>query len=88
MQTALEIGTKLKAKANEDEVFRARLLEDPHGAIKEATGLIVPEGFSVHVHEESATDFHLVLPPASRCLSDQEIRGASGGYNWEALADW
>ncbi len=85
MQTAVEIETKLKAKADEDEAFRARLLEDPRTAIKEVTGLTVPEGFSIHVHEETATDFHLVIPPASRSLSDQEIREASGGMNWSAL---
>ena len=79
MQTAVEIETKLKAKADEDEVFRTRLMEDPRSAIKEVTGLTVPEGFSIHVHEESATDFHLVLPPAGGRLSDQEIREASGG---------
>lgn len=85
MQTAVEIETKLKAKADEDEVFLARLLEDPHTAIKEVTGLTVPENFSIHVHEESATDFHLVLPPAGRSLSDQEMREASGGMNWSAF---
>ncbi len=80
MQTAVEIETKLKAKADEDEVFRARLLEDPRTAIKEVTGLNVPENFSIHIHEESATDFHLVLPPAGSRLSDEELRGAAGGW--------
>jgi len=80
MQTATEIEAQLRAKADEDETFRARLLQNPRDAIKDATGLTVPETFSVHVHEESATDFHLVLPPAGGRLSEQEMRGAAGGH--------
>ena len=79
MQTAAEIETQLRAKADEDEAFRNKLLQDPRSAIKDATGLTVPEAFSVHVHEESATAFHLVLPPAGGRLSDEEMRGAAGG---------
>ncbi len=88
MQTAVEIETTLKAKADEDEVFRTQLLEDPRNAIKAVTGLTVPEDFSIHVHEESATDFHLVLPPAGGRLSDQEIREASGGCGDCGLGDY
>jgi len=80
MQTAAEIEAQLQAKANEDEAFRAKLLEDPRGAIEDATGLTVPESFAIHIHEESATDFHLVLPPAGGRLSDHELRDVSGGF--------
>ena len=79
MQTAVEIEAQLRAKADKDGEFRSKLLQDPRGAIKDATGLMVPETFNLHVHEESATDFHLVLPPAGGRLSDQELRDASGG---------
>ncbi|MDE0345144.1 MAG: NHLP leader peptide family RiPP precursor [Boseongicola sp.] len=80
MKTAVEMEDMIKVKADEDEAFRGRLLEDPREAIKEATGLTVPEGFSINVHEESATEFHLVLPPAGSRLSDEELRGAAGGW--------
>ncbi len=80
MKTVVEIEDMIRAKANEDEAFRARFLEDPRTAINEATGLTVPEGFSIHVHEESATEFHVVLPPAGSRLSDEELRGAAGGF--------
>ncbi|MDE0094806.1 MAG: NHLP leader peptide family RiPP precursor [Gammaproteobacteria bacterium] len=80
MQTATEIEARLRARAEVDEAFRALLLKDPRGAIKDEIGLTVPESFFVHVHEESATDFHLVLPPAGGRLSDQELREASGGF--------
>lgn len=80
MQTAAEIEARIRARADEDEAFRARLLEDPRGAIRDVTGFTVPDSFSVHIHEESATDFHLVLPPAGGRLSDEELRDASGGF--------
>ena len=78
MQTQAEIEATLRAKADEDDAFRAKLLEDPRSAISAATGLAVPEDLVVHVHEESATDFHLVLPPAGGRLSDEEMRMAAG----------
>ena len=79
MKTVVEIEDMIRVKADEDEAFRSRLIEDPREAIKEATGLTVPQGFSINVHEESATEFHLVLPPVGSRLSDEELRGASGG---------
>lgn len=79
MQSAVEIEAQLRAKADEDGEFRALLLKDPRQAIKVATGVTVPEAFSINVHEESATDFHMVLSPAGGRLSDEELGLSSGG---------
>lgn len=79
MQTAVEIEAQLRAKAEEDPSFRSQLLDNPRTAIKDVTGLEIPEDFVIHVHEESSTDFHLVLPPASGRLSDEELGSALGG---------
>lgn len=79
MKTSAQIEEQLRSRADEDAAFRTRLVDDPRGAIEEATGLKVPEGFSVHVHEESATDLHLVLPPAGGEISGVEMREAAGG---------
>ena len=88
MQTAVEIEAQIRARADEDEAFRAKLLQDPRGAIEDATGLTVPDTFNLHVHEESATDFHLVLPPPGGRLSDQELRDASGGDFLTSPGSW
>ncbi len=80
MQTATEIEAQIRTRADSDDSFRAKLLQDPRSAIEEVTGMTVPESFHIHVHEESANDFHLVLPPSGGRLSDQELRDASGGY--------
>ena len=81
MKTQSQIQEQILAKAEEDEQFRARLLDDPKAAIKDATGLSVPDGINIRVLEDNATDYHLVLPPAGRNLSDQEIGGLAGGVS-------
>ena len=78
MKTAAELEAHLLEKAGEDEIFRAKLLSDPPGAIKDATGLTVPEGINVNVHESTSTEMHLVLPPTSGEISDAELRDVSG----------
>ena len=79
MSTQSQVEREILAKAEEDGAFRAQLLENPKAAIKAATGLPVPDGINVYVLEDNATDCHLVLPPASRKLLDQEISSVAGG---------
>ena len=69
---------RIIAKASEDGAFRARLVADPKGAIRELTGTPMPDGVEVQVHQESATSFHLVLPPAGR-LAEEEMAQVHGG---------
>ena len=64
MKTATELKTHILTKAAEDGEFRARLLTDPRAAISAETGVTIPEGFNVAVHEDSGTTAHLVLPPS------------------------
>ena len=66
------------AKAAEDDDFRARLIADPKGAVSEEVGTAIPEGFDVAVHEESATTFHLVLPPSPH-LTEADLALVAGG---------
>ena len=79
MNSQSQIEAQVIARADEDGDFRTLLLKDPKAAIKDATGLSVPDGINIRVLEDNATDFHLVLPPAGRNLSDQEISGVAGG---------
>ena len=78
MTTATEMKTKILSKADEDNDFRARLIADPSAAISAETGVTIPEGFNVVVHEDSATTAHLVLPP-SPALTEAEMEVAAGG---------
>lgn len=81
MTTATELRDRILAKAAEDGDFRARLIADPKGAVSEEVGTAIPEGFDVAVHEESATTFHLVLPPSPH-LTEAELALVVGG-TWD-----
>jgi hypothetical protein len=86
MTTATELKTQILSKAAEDGDFRTRLLTDPRAAISAETGVTIPEGFNVAVHEDSATTAHLVLPP-SPALTEAEMESVAGGgshkgYYW------
>ena len=80
MQTSTEIEAQIRAKADEDEDFRGRLIQDPREAIRELTGVQVPDTFEIHIHEETDKDFHMVLPQAGKHLSNEELSGTSGGF--------
>ena len=81
MTTATELKTKILTKAAEDGEFRTRLLTDPKTAISAETGVTIPEGFDVAVHEDSATTAHLVLPPSPQ-LTEAEMEAVAGAANW------
>ena len=78
MTTATELKTKILSKAAEDGDFRTQLIADPKAAISAETGMTIPEGFDVAVHEDSATTAHLVLPPSPQ-LTEAELAMAAGG---------
>ena len=84
MTTATELKDRILSRAAEDGNFRAHLIADPRATIAAETGHTIPDGFSVVVHEDSATTAHLVLPPSPK-LTESEmetIAGGIGGY-WE-----
>ncbi len=80
MTTATEMRDQILTRADEDGDFRARLIEDPKAAISAEIGADIPDGFDVAVHEDSATTFHLVLPP-SQALTEAELETVAGGHH-------
>ena len=75
----------IQERASEDEGFRAHLLKDAHGAVKEAFGVDMPSNLKVHVHEmhettgdDGAAIGHIVLPPPAQ-LSQEEMANVVGG---------
>ena len=79
--TQAEVQDKLVAKAQTEPEFRSRLLSDPKAAIGEAFGSEIPEAIDIQVHVDSATSFHLVLPPNGK-LSEEELAAAFAGCTW------
>ena len=69
--TQAELQDKLIAKAQAEPEFRAQLVADPKAAIEGVIGLEIPEAINLQVHEDSATSFHLVLPPSGKLTEDE-----------------
>ena len=76
--TQAELQGKLIARAQADPEFRSQLVADPRAAIGTLLGTEIPEAVNVHVHEESTTSFHLVLPPSGK-LSEDELATVFAG---------
>ena len=78
--TMSEMRAHILARAAEDGEFRTKLLADPKPVISAELGVFIPEGFTVQVHEDSATSAHLVLPSPDR-LSDKDLEEAVGAVD-------
>ena len=77
------INTILK-QTQGDQALAARLKDDPAAVLTEH-GIAVPEGITIHVHENTATDVHLILPGKdTRELDDAELDMVAGGW-WAGL---
>lgn len=84
-------------RASRDREFRARLLADPHGAIAEVLGPVVPPDLRIAVIErDPAIDVLVVLPPLEtggdaeiHPLELGEVVGGDGGNDddltWDPL---
>ena len=68
----------LVSRADEDGDFRERLLRKPRETIEREFGVTLAEDHEIHVHEETYTATHVVLPPRSK-LSEAEREAARTG---------
>ena len=80
MRTESEIRAYILLRATEDEAFRARLLADPKGTVTAETGIEFPADCTFHVHEESATDAHMILPTSGRLTPADLQEIVAGGW--------
>ena len=87
MGSEAQVRAHVAMKATEDDGFRARLIADPRATIEKETGLRFPDGYRIHVHEESAADAHMVLPPRPELSREQLDRIAGGGCGGSG-SDW
>ena len=81
METPNEMRTKIVDKATGDAEFRARLIGDPRGTLRQELGVSIPASMSIEVHEESKETAHLVLPPDSK-LGESDLQAVTGGYGF------
>ena len=81
MQSEAEVKAHIAMKAADDDDFRVRLLADPRATVEAETGLRLPDDYQIHIHEESASSAHLVLPP-NPALSREQMEHITGGNDW------
>ena len=78
MNGPIDATGRLLSRAAEDREFRTGLLNNPKDAIEREFGVTLAEGQEIHVHEETDTATHVVLPPLSK-RSDEEREAARTG---------
>jgi len=59
--------------AMHNEAFRQQLQEYPRETLERELGLSFPTEVTIHVHEETATSIHLVLPMKSTVDEPREV---------------
>ena len=78
MKETIGAEDSVVSRAGADDDFRELLLAKPRETLEKEFGVTMPEGHEVHVHEETYTSTHVVLPPRSK-LSDAERSAAKTG---------
>jgi hypothetical protein len=76
-----DIWGQVVAQAWSDPAFKAKLLADPAGVLKDH-GILLPAGFTVKIQENTDKVVNLVVPvkPAPTELSEDELHRAAGGH--------
>jgi len=70
----------IKKKASEDETYRKLCLDKPNEAIKQISGMEVPEGVKINMIENKPGTAHtIVLPPEPGSIKDEEMDKIAGG---------
>jgi hypothetical protein len=74
-----EFERQVRLRAAQDSHFLEQLLADPKAALASAFGLELPPDMEFNVLQETPSRFYLVLPVASKELTDNELEAAAGG---------
>ncbi|WCN38482.1 hypothetical protein [Aneurinibacillus uraniidurans] len=89
IEKANETFEVFKQRAAEDEAFRLLALENPAQAVKELSGMDLPEGIQLSITEDSQGQLQvttLVSTPAEeKELSEEELLSVSGGVTFSSF---
>ena len=85
MKEPVNATERLFARAGKDSEFRARLLANPRDAIERELGMPLDDGHEIHVHEETDSATHLVLPPRNRFSAEEREAARTGATSLEFL---
>jgi hypothetical protein len=80
VMTRRDLEARIIAKAWRHPSYKQRLLSDPKGVLQSEISAIdpsvaLPPGLQVHVHEEAADTYHLVLPRNPKEIALDEVLG-------------
>ena len=85
MTKSLDALDSLLSRAGDDDDLRERLVAKPKETIEEEFGVTLAEGHAVHVHEDSYTATHLVLPPRNKYTKAEREEARTGASSLEFL---
>ena len=85
MKKPADVADCLVSRAGEDDDFRERLLAKPKETIEEEFGVTMAEDHQLHVHEETYTTTHVVLPPRSKFTEAEREEAKTGAASLEFL---
>ncbi|WCN38483.1 hypothetical protein [Aneurinibacillus uraniidurans] len=89
VEKANEIFELFKQRAAEDEAFRLLALENPAQAVKELSGMDLPEGIQLSITEDSQGQLQVTTlsstPTEEKELSEEELLSVSGGTSFSAF---
>jgi hypothetical protein len=74
----IEDYEQLVVRCWEDPGFKEQLINSPADGLK-SLGVVIPEGLTVNVYENTPTELHLIIPANDADLSDEELENISGG---------
>ncbi len=75
-QTIIEI----RKRASEDEAYRQLCLDNPHEAIRNISGIELPEGLKINIIENEPDVAHtIILPPEAGAFKDEVLYQFVGG---------
>ena len=77
MKKPLDAAEFIISRAGDDD-FRKRLLAWPKETIEAELGVTMAEDHEIHVHEETATATHIVLPPRDRYTREEREEARTG----------
>jgi len=85
MKKPIDAADLLVSRAGEDSDFRRRLLAKPKETIEKEFGVTLAEDHDIHVHEETYSETHVVLPPRGKFSEAEREEARTGATSLEFL---
>ena len=85
MKRPLDLEDHLATRAGDDADFRERLVAKPKETLEREFGVKLAEGHEIHVHSETDTVTHVVLPPPNQYTEAERKEAMAGASSLEFL---